>query len=84
MSFFHPPTVFSLMIGSLITMIDLFMYDTRRMAEQLAKLNQDIADMNAKLQKLRDAPRVLVISRLRVAPSSATLLRANMHSPSRN
>ncbi len=84
MSFVHPPTVFSLMIGSLITMIDLCTYFNHRVEQQLAKLSQDVANMNARLQKLRDTPRFLVITRRRVAPSSATMLRANMHSPSRN
>ena len=84
MSFVHPPTIFSLMTGSLIAMIDLFMYYNHCVKEKLAELNQDIADMTDRLQKLRDAPRVLVIRRLRVAPSNATMLRANMHSPSRN
>ena len=84
MSFIHPPTVFSLMIGSLVTMIDLCMYYHHYVEQQLAKLNQDFADMNALLQKQRDARRFLVITKRGVAPTSATMLRASMHSPSRN
>ncbi len=84
MSFVHPPTVFSLMIGGLITMIDLCMYYNHRVEQQLAKLSEDFADMNARLQKQRDALRFLVITRRGVAHTSATMLRANTHSPSRN
>ena len=87
MSFVHPPTVFGLMIGSLITMIDLCMYYHHRVEEQLAKLNQDFADMTARLQKQRDEmcdpTRFLVTTRRRVTATIASR-RANMHSPSLN
>ena len=75
------------MIGSLITMVDLCMYYHHRVEEQLAKLNQDFADMTAQLQKqrdeIRDPTRLLVTTRRGVAPTIAGR-RANMHSPSLN
>ena len=87
MSFVHPPTVFGLMISSLITMIDLCVYYHHRVEEQLAKLNEDFADMTARLQKQRDElcdpTRFLVTTRCGVAATIASR-RANMHSPSLN
>jgi len=52
MSFAHPATFTSLLIGGSLTLLDLFMYSMHRMNEALAVLSEEIAESKQKLAAL--------------------------------